>query len=66
MLAALIDFMPLLSLFGALALVLVAAAVIFWPWVESPLITFLEGVRDWRAHRLKRRNMRKAMERRLP
>lgn len=58
--AALIDFMPLLSLFGALALVAVVVVVVFWRWIESPLIAFLEGVRDWREERRRRRNYWKA------
>lgn len=64
MMAAMIDFMPLLSLFGALALVLVVAAFVFWPWVESPLIAFLEGVRSWRADRRRRRDLRRSRGRR--
>ena len=52
--------MPLLALFGALAVVLIALVVGFWPWIESPLIAFLVGVRDWRANRRRRRDLRRA------
>lgn len=66
MFAFLVDLSPLLAFFGAIALIVATLVVGFWPWLESPLIAFLVGVRDWRAQRQKRRNMRKAMERRRP
>ncbi len=55
MLAALIDLTPMLAFLGALALVAASLVIGFWPVLESPLITFLEGVRDWRAERRRRR-----------
>lgn len=66
MFAILIDLAPLLTYFGALALILVALVLGFWPVFESPLIAFLQDIRDWRACRQKRRNARKATERRRP
>lgn len=55
MFAVLIDLSPLLAFIGAIALVLVSLVIGFWPKLESPLIAFLEGVRDWRAERRRRR-----------
>lgn len=60
---ALIDYMPLLTYFGAIALVGAALVVGFWPRVESPLIAFLVGVRDWRANRRRRRDLANARRR---
>lgn len=62
--AILDQFLPLAAYFGALCLAVIALVVGFWPWIESPLIAFLNGVRDWRANRRRRRDLRKARGRR--
>ncbi len=64
MFAVLIDLVPFLTYLGLLALGTVVLVVGFWPWLESPLIAFLEGVRDWRDMRRRRRNFRRAHQRR--
>lgn len=60
LLALLIDYMaPALAFAGAFALILLALAIAFWPWIESPLIAFLCGVRAWRTQRKLRRPRRR-------
>ena len=57
---AMIDLIPLLTLFGTFSLVVIALVVGFWPVLESPLIALLEDVRDWRALRKRRRDLARA------
>ena len=64
---ALLDYLtPLLVYFGLLLLIVAAVVVVFWPWCETPLIALLEGVRDWRSVRRRRRDIRRATKRRRP
>jgi hypothetical protein len=64
LLAAMLDFMPLLALIGATALVSAALVVGFWPWIEGPFISWLHRQRDERALRRRRRDLQRATKER--
>lgn len=51
MMAFLLPAAPFLAYLGLMALVVVALAAAFWPWVEPRLINFLVQLREARTRR---------------